>query len=106
MKTRMTNRVWKGKYFEEDGSFTNQWLGFRALHSHTCEGLSWLDGQPCVILEYPPDTPVFGNTRDEVREIAPGLWLGMWYDREPCPKLRGFFALECPAKRTRCGDPE
>jgi hypothetical protein len=95
MKARMTNRVWKGKYFEEDGHFINQWLGFRALASEACLGPSWLDGLPCVILEYPPDTPVFGNTRDELREVAPGLWLGMWYDREPFPKLRGFFALEC-----------
>jgi hypothetical protein len=94
MKARMTNCVWKGKRFAEDGSFTNQWAGFRALHSCLAVGPSWLDEMPCVILEYPEGTPLFGNTRDELREVAPGLWLGMWYDRQPCPKLRGFFALQ------------
>jgi hypothetical protein len=101
LKARMTNRVWKGKRFEEDGYFINQWLCFRALHSYVCQGPSWLDGRPCVILEYPPDTPLFGNTRDELREVAPGVWLGMWYDREPCPKLRGFFVLECQCEKSK-----
>jgi hypothetical protein len=100
-KVRMTNRFWKGKCFAEDGYFTNQWAGFRALHSYACQGPSWLDGRPCVILEYPPHTPLFGNARDEIREVAPGLWLGMWYDREPCPKLRGFFALECQPEKDK-----
>ncbi len=103
MRVRMSNAVWKGKYFHEDGTFVNQWAGFRAIHSCTAVGPSWFDGWPCVVLEYPPGTPVFGNARDEIRQVGPGLWLGMFYDREPCPKFRGIFVLECvPDKHKAC----
>jgi hypothetical protein len=103
MKVRMANTVWKGKCFAEDGSFINQWAGFRALHSCVAEGPSWFDGQPCIVMEYPPGTPLFANLRDELRQIGPCLWLGMFYDREPCPKFRGMFALEsAPDKHSRC----
>jgi hypothetical protein len=41
--------------------------------------------------------------RDEIREVGPCLWLGMFFEREPCPKLRGFFALQCkPDKHRKC----
>jgi hypothetical protein len=104
MKARMNNLVWKGKRFEEDGTFINQWACFKALRFSPSEGPSWFDGRPCIILDYTPGTPVFGNTRDEIREVGPGLWLGMFYDKEPCPKLRGFFCLECPPdKHPKCG---
>ncbi len=103
MRVRMTNAVWKGKCFAEDGWFINQWAGFRALHSCAVEGPSWFDDLPCIVMEYPPGTPVFANIRDELRQIGPCLWLGMFFDREPCPKFRGMFALEsAPAKRSRC----
>jgi hypothetical protein len=98
-KAKMAGAVWKGKRFEEDGSFVNQWLGFRALHSNVEPGTSWLDGQPCGVMEYPPGTPLFANMRDEIREISPGLWLGLMWEREPRPKLRGVFALELEAEK-------
>ena len=41
---------------------------------------SWLDGRPCLVMQYAPDAPVFGNVRDELRQIAPGVWLGRSYD--------------------------
>jgi hypothetical protein len=93
-KARLQGKVWKGKYFCTDGSFTNQWLGFRALSSHVAVGPSWFDEKPCVILEYPAKTPLFGNTRDELREIAPGVFLGRFSKRCPCPELEGYFVLE------------
>lgn len=94
LKRVLAGSVWKGKHFEEDGSFVNQWLGFRALHSHAVIGPSWADNKPSIVMEYPPGTPVFGNMRDEIRQIGPGLYIGRFYDREPCPRFRGFFALE------------
>ena len=86
--------AWKGKYFDPDGGFINQWVGFRAVASRVAVGPSWLDGRPCIVLEYPPGTAVFGNARDELREVAPGVFLGRFYERCPCPKLRGYFVLE------------
>jgi hypothetical protein len=94
LQARMAGAVWKGKCFAEDGTFVNQWAGFRAIHSEAGGGESWLDGGPCLVMEYAPGTPLFANSRDEVRQIAPGLYLGLMWDREPHPRLRGYFALE------------
>jgi hypothetical protein len=93
-RARVQSVVWKGKYFYPDGAITNQWCGFRAVASHAEVGPSWCDGRPCVVIEYPPDAPVFGNARDELREVAPGVFLGRYYERCPCPKWAGYFVLE------------
>ena len=99
LKAALQNAVWKGKMLEEDGSFVNRWVGgVRAVGSHYVIGPSWVDGRPAVVMEYPPGTPVLENTRDELREVAPGLYLGPLFDRYPCPKFRGYVALEI-----RCG---
>jgi hypothetical protein len=93
ISTRIGNLIWKGKHFCADGYFINQWLGFRALHSCAAFEPSWCDGQPCVVLQYPPGTPLLGNMRDEVRQIAPCLFLARAYQR--CPRrLRGYIALQ------------
>jgi hypothetical protein len=97
-RARLQGLPWKGKVFDCDGRFVNQWLGFRAIGSHATVGPSWLDGRPCIVLEYAPGTPIFGNTRDELREICPGVFLGRFYERCPCPKLGGYFVLDF-----RCG---
>lgn len=91
---RVQGLVWKGKEFYPDGAFTNRWLGFRAISSHVHVGPSWFDGKPCLILDYPPGTPVFGNARDELRLIAPAMILGRFYERCPCPKHQGYFVLQ------------
>jgi hypothetical protein len=76
-KARLQGVVWKGKTFHADGSFTNRWLGgLRAISEHVRVEPSWLDGEPCLVMEYAPDAPVFANVRDEVRQLAPDLWLG------------------------------
>jgi hypothetical protein len=98
VRARLQGLAWKGKVFLPDGTFINQWAGFRALASRVEVGPSWYDGQTCLILEYPPDTPVFGNARDELREVSPGLWLGRFYAICPSGKLEGYFVLE-----TTCG---
>ena len=91
----LTNLVWRGKVLAEDGSFVNRWAGgVRAIGSQYVIAPSWVDGRPAVVMEYPPGTPLFANTRDELREVAPGLYLGPLYDRFPCPRLKGYVALE------------
>jgi hypothetical protein len=93
-RARLAGLAWKGKHFAPDGSFVNQWPGFRALGARAACGPSWYDGRPCLVMEYPAGTPVFGNARDEVRQVGPGLYLGRLYQRCPCPRFRGYFALE------------
>lgn len=94
LRAKMAGTMWKGKDFCEDGSFTNRWPGFSAGGSHTDIQPSWYDGKPCMALEYAPSAAVFANTRDELREIAPGLYLGRFYERCPCQRHRGYFVLE------------
>ena len=104
LKVLESNAIWKGKSAEVDGHFVNRWLGgVRAIDSQYVVGPSWVDGKPCVIMEYAPGTKMFANTHDELREIARGLYLGPVYDRCPCPKLRGYFALqvECRCAKNR-----
>ena len=80
-KARLQGAVWKGKTFHGDGTFTNRWVGgVRAGTAGTGVEPSWLDGRPGLVLRYPPTAPVFGDVRDELREVAPGVWLGRSFD--------------------------
>ena len=94
LRARMAGSAWKGKHFDHKGDFVNQWPGFQALRGKSELGVSWHDGKACLVLDYPADTPLFGNTRDELREVAPGLFLARLYERCPCPRLRGYFAIQ------------
>ena len=93
LKIASRQAVWKGKVFYPDGTAINQWAGFKAIKGHLALSPSWLDGKPCLVLEYEQGTPVFGNTRDELREVAPGVWLGRYYAKCPCGELEGYFVL-------------
>jgi hypothetical protein len=104
MKMWMSNAVWKGKLAAENGYFINRWIGgIKAIDSHYVIGPSWVDGRPAIIMEYASGTPLFANSRDELREVAPGLYLGPLFDRCPCPKLRGYLALQIEVCAERHG---
>jgi hypothetical protein len=92
---KLANSFWKGKDFEDDGAYINLFLKrLRALRGQAEFGESWHDGKPAILLGYPKGTLLFGNVRDEMREVAPGLYLGRVYDRCPAPRFRGYFALQ------------
>ena len=38
---------------------------------------SWYDGAPCIVLDYSKTSFVARRVRDEIREIAPGVFLGI-----------------------------
>ncbi|MGL4421898.1 MAG: hypothetical protein ACRCZF_14620, partial [Gemmataceae bacterium] len=93
-KARMQGVAWKGKTFHGDGTFTNRWLGGFQLISATVRiEPSWLDGQPCFVMQYPSGTPVFGNVRDELRMIGPNQWLGHGYDSRT-GQTKNWFLLQ------------
>jgi hypothetical protein len=93
LKARLQGVVWKGKTFHCDGTFTNRWLGgIDAVSAGVCVEPSWLDGQPCFVMQYAPDAAVFGNVRDELREIGPDKWLGRSYDAAT-GKPKNWFVL-------------
>jgi hypothetical protein len=111
-RATVANFVWRGKVFQPcEGMLVNQWRGLRAVRARIYEGPSWLDGQPSLIMDYRGTSPVvWSNVRDEIREVAPGLYVGLMYRYKPCgPKLAMYFALDaraccdCPA-RSRIGD--
>jgi hypothetical protein len=76
---------WAGKSFqswaEDRGSGINrvQLLGERLwFHFETRIDRSVVDGRPCIVLDYDhAENPwPVRQVRDELREVAPGLWLG------------------------------
>lgn len=38
---------------------------------------SWYDGAPCIVLDYSKTSLAARRVRDEIREIAPGVFLGI-----------------------------
>jgi hypothetical protein len=92
-KARLQGVVWKGKTFHGDGTFTNRWVGgILAVSADARVEPSWMDGRPCLAMQYAPNAPVFGNVRDELREIAPGVWLGRSYDAAT-GRAKNWFVL-------------
>src|SRR5262249_54997487 len=90
-----TRHVWHGKEFHDDGTLVNQWSGFKAIRARVCYGQGWLDGGPAIIMDYSGTSLVWRDVRDELREVAPGLYLGVMYRRRSAgPKFITYFALE------------
>jgi hypothetical protein len=94
-RSRMAGRLWQGKHFADDGTLINQWLGMKAIRARVAYGPSWLDGKTSIILDYHDESRVWADVRDEMREVAPGLYVGAMYLRRcPDPRLKLFFCLE------------
>ena len=88
---RATRLVWQGKYFRDDGTMTNRVFGVgRAIPADVYLGESWLDGHPALIFDY-SGSKLWPNVRDEVREVAPGLSVGIMY-KEGAQAM--FFTLD------------
>jgi hypothetical protein len=71
---------WRGKAFHPNThDLQNEILpfGVRAIRAQVYRADSWLDGRPCVVLDYSKSSKVAGWIRDEIREIAPDLYLGI-----------------------------
>lgn len=96
LRSALTHLLWHGKEFSPDAcSLVNQWLGVRAIRARVYPGPSWLDGNPSIVLDYEGTSRVWADVRDEIREVAPGLYLGaMFLRRCPQPQFKMFFVLE------------
>jgi len=74
--------VWQGKVFDpERGELRNEILpfGIKAVQAKVYKDASWLDGKETVVLDYSKTSFVARKVRDEIREVAPGLYLGLVY---------------------------
>lgn len=101
-RSKISQSIWHGKHFcPADGTLINQWcLGTQAVRARVCYGESWLDGKLSIVMDYRGMSHVWSNVRDEIREVAPGLYLGLMYRcKAGQPRMKLFFALEacsCP----------
>lgn len=86
--------AWQGKTFDAAaGVLRNRItaLGLNAIVAEVYHGESLLDHKPCVVLDYSKTSIVAKWIRDEIRLVAPGLYLGrVYWDRKPVL----HFALE------------
>lgn len=90
---RATRLVWQGKEFRRDGTMINHVFGFgRAIPAEVYQGESLLDGQPALILDY-SKSKLWPDVRDELREVEPGLYLGVMYKGQPA-RQKMFFTLD------------
>jgi hypothetical protein len=74
--------AWQGKNFDaKKGALRNRILpfGFNAIIAKVYKGPSWLDGKECIVLDYSETSLLAHWIRDEIREVAPGLYLGKVY---------------------------
>jgi choline dehydrogenase-like flavoprotein len=74
--------AWQGKTFDGPrGVLTNRIsvLGFNAIVAEVYVGESWFDHKPCIVLDYSKTSFVAKRVRDEIRLVAPGLYLGLVY---------------------------
>jgi hypothetical protein len=88
---------WKGKVFHRDrGELENRVLltGIHAVQAKVYKQASWFDGQECIVLDYSHTSLIAHWIRDEMRLVAPDLYLGIvfWDHR----KLLDFV-LQFPA---------
>jgi hypothetical protein len=89
--------AWQGKVFDPaKGVLRNRILpmGLNAIIARVYKGPSWLDGKECIVLDYSETSLVAHWIRDEIREVAPSVYLGkVYWDKERLID----FALEFPA---------
>lgn len=74
--------AWKGKEFDaQHGTLTNRILpfGLNAIVAQVYKAPSWLDEQECIVLDYSKTSLVAHWIRDEIRLVAPNLYLGRVY---------------------------
>ncbi len=93
---RGTRLVWQGKVFDPaESSAVNRFFGLRIVRAQAYQEQSWLDGAPTLVLDYSRTSRIYAQNRDEIRQIAPGVLLGLMYARTtPQPTLRMYFVLE------------
>jgi hypothetical protein len=74
--------IWQGKVFDASrGAMRNRVLpfGVEAVVAKIYRAQSWLDSKECIVLDYSETSVVARWIRDEIRLIAPGVYLGKAY---------------------------
>ena len=72
--------AWRGKVFRRDkGDLKNKILplGVKAVRAKVYKAPSWFDGKETVVLDYSKTSFLARKVRDEIREVSPGVYLGL-----------------------------
>lgn len=87
--------LWRGKVFSPDGYLSNRLtaLDMLAVVAKVAPGPSLLDGEDCIVVDYSRTSLLAAGVRDEVRQVAPHLYLGVvWLFGHRV----GWFSLRLP----------
>jgi hypothetical protein len=72
--------LWRGKIVDSAAGRLKNLLGpisFPAIVAAVYADRSWYDGEPCIVLDYSKTSFVAKAVRDEIRQVSPGLYLGV-----------------------------
>lgn len=71
---------WKGKVFDRDrGELLNRisLLDLEAVRAKVYKDTSWFDENETIVLDYSKTSLIAQWIRDEIREVSPGVYLGL-----------------------------
>jgi Cytochrome C oxidase, cbb3-type, subunit III len=92
--------LWQGKIFDPVGRcLRNRITAFSltAIKAEVYPGKSWLDGEDCIVIDYSKTSLIARFVRDEIRLVAPGLYLGQVYlgqNKKPALKFSVSFQYQ------------
>lgn len=93
--------AWQGKVVSStNGTLVNKLspFGVRAVKALVGVDDSWVDGKPCVVLDYSRTSLVARPVRDEIRLVGPHLYLGIaWLGR----RRVAWFTVREPTRAAR-----
>jgi hypothetical protein len=72
--------AWQGKTFDAaHGTLRNRIsaFGLNAIVAEVYKAPSWFDNKECIVLDYSKTSFVAEHIRDEIRQVAPGVYLGL-----------------------------
>jgi hypothetical protein len=89
--------VWQGKVFDPAKADLRNLIlpfGIKAVRAKVYKDTSWFDEQETIVLDYSKTSFIARKIRDEIREVSPGVYLGLvFWER----KLILHFALTRPS---------
>ena len=98
--------AWRGKEFDAEGRTLHNVVSpfaVRSIKADVYRDASRLDGRPCIVLDYSKTSTVARWIRDEIREVAPGLYVGVVYVRSRRAALHFALQFDVAATSTRSG---
>jgi hypothetical protein len=96
--------AWQGKEFDGPTHSLRNLIspfGARAISADVYVDASRLDGRPCIVLDYSKTSRLAKWVRDEIREIEPGLYLGLVYVRSRRAPIRFSLAFTTSGRSGR-----